>query len=99
MAQEAKGILNVTRDLWLQTKTIKVYTVSELAKRLAFNSATVRKVKYLKLNYYFIRIMVENKMIKLVWITKLDNAADILTKLATQRKSFERLKEILLMND
>jgi hypothetical protein len=98
MAQEAKGILNVTRDLWPQTKTIKVYTDSEPARRLAFNSATVRKVKHLELNYHFIRTMVENKMIELVWITKLDNAADILTKLATQRKPFERLREILLMS-
>ena len=98
MSVDAMYYLQIFKRLLPEAKCIRALVDSEPGRRIASGDASLRKVKHLETRYHYVCDMAMEGLLKLQWISKSENVADILTKGMSNKTLFEYLRDHFLVD-
>ncbi len=97
-ATEVVYLKQVLKGFGIEQKPTPVFEDTVGAIKLAENWASTKRTKYIGVHHHYIRELVENKIIKIEYISPEDQPADILTKPVTGQVFGKHKRFILNLN-
>jgi hypothetical protein len=79
-SRQAVWIQNILSELGLNTKAVPICADNEGGIFIASNPVQERRTKHIDVRYHYVRDLVEQKRVEIVWVPTDDNIADMFTK-------------------
>ena len=90
--KEAIWLKNMLNDFGIQQNKVTIYGDNRSTIALALNNEFHARTKHINIKHHFIRSMIQDGIVELVWVDTKDNIADIMTKALT-KDLFTRFKD------
>ena len=94
VAKQILHLKNLLEFMEIEPKTVKLFNDNQGAIKMAYSSASVKRIKHIKLRYFHIRECLENEEFELHYTPTEENLADGLSK-GLRRIKFEKLSMMI----
>ena len=96
LAEELKWLVQFLTEIGEEVEICPViYTDNQASKLIAQAETGTKRTKHIDIRYHFIRNELEKGALKVKWIPRAQNSADLLTHCTKSVQEFNRLKEMM----